>query len=69
VSSSIVNRREDANLRYIGSKLGRAKWSSAFFVFFRLATSSRAQAAPVSLQDLEGAEVVAPFAMPVASVL
>ena len=34
VSSSIVNRREDANLRYIGSKLGRAKWSSAFFVFF-----------------------------------
>lgn len=34
VSSSIVNRREDANLRYIGSKLGRAKWSSALFVFF-----------------------------------
>jgi membrane protein YqaA with SNARE-associated domain len=34
ISSSIVNRREDANLRYIGSKLGRAKWSSALFVFF-----------------------------------
>lgn len=34
LSSSIVNRREDANLRYIGSKLGRAKWSSALFVFF-----------------------------------
>jgi membrane protein YqaA with SNARE-associated domain len=34
VSSSIVNRREDANLRYIGSKLGRAKKSSALFVFF-----------------------------------
>jgi hypothetical protein len=34
MSSSIVNRREDANLRYIGSKLGRAKWSSALFVFF-----------------------------------
>jgi hypothetical protein len=33
VSSSIVNRREDANLRYIGGKLGRAKWSSAIFVF------------------------------------
>ena len=34
VSSSILNRREDANLRYIGNKLGRAKWPSAFFVFF-----------------------------------
>lgn len=34
VSSSIVNRREDENLRYIGSKLGRAKRSSALFVFF-----------------------------------
>jgi membrane protein YqaA with SNARE-associated domain len=33
VSSSLVNRREDANLRYIGSKLGKAKWSSALFVF------------------------------------
>ena len=33
VSSSIINRREDDNLRYIGGKLGRAKWSSAFFVF------------------------------------
>jgi membrane protein YqaA with SNARE-associated domain len=34
VSSSIINRREDENLNYIGSKLGRAKWSSAIFVFF-----------------------------------
>jgi membrane protein YqaA with SNARE-associated domain len=34
LSSSIVNRREDANLRYIGTKLGRAKWSAALFVFF-----------------------------------
>jgi hypothetical protein len=33
ISSSIVNRREDANLRYIGSKLAKAKWSSAVFVF------------------------------------
>src|ERR1700741_2721088 len=33
VSSSIVNRREDANLRYIGRKIGKAKWSSAVFVF------------------------------------
>ena len=33
ISSSVVNRREDQNLRYIGSKLGQAKWSSAVFVF------------------------------------
>jgi membrane protein YqaA with SNARE-associated domain len=34
VSSSIINRREDENLRYIGRKLAKAKWSSALFVFF-----------------------------------
>ncbi|HEX8077371.1 MAG TPA: hypothetical protein VF511_06115, partial [Chthoniobacterales bacterium] len=33
VSSRLVNRREDANLRYIGSKIGQARWSSALFVF------------------------------------
>jgi len=33
VSSSLVNRREDANLRYIGKRLAEAKWSSAVFVF------------------------------------
>ena len=34
ISSSVVNRREDENLRYIGGKIGKAKWSSALFVFF-----------------------------------
>ncbi|HKP03680.1 MAG TPA: hypothetical protein VJU77_10010 [Chthoniobacterales bacterium] len=33
ISSRLVNRREDANLRYIGNKIGKAKWSSAVFVF------------------------------------
>lgn len=33
ISSSLVNRREDGNLRYIGRKIGQAKWSSALFVF------------------------------------
>ena len=33
ISSSLVNRREDANLRYIGGKIGKAKWSSSIFVF------------------------------------
>jgi membrane protein YqaA with SNARE-associated domain len=33
ISSRLVNRQEDANLRYIGNKIGKAKWSSAVFVF------------------------------------
>jgi membrane protein YqaA with SNARE-associated domain len=34
VSSSLVNRREEENLRYIGSKLARTKWPATVFVFF-----------------------------------
>lgn len=33
ISSRLVNRQEDANLRYIGRKIGKAKWSSSIFVF------------------------------------
>jgi membrane protein YqaA with SNARE-associated domain len=33
ISSRLVNRQEDANLRYIGHKIGRAKWSASVFVF------------------------------------
>src|SRR3954451_25235596 len=33
ISSRLVNRHEDANLRYIGTKIGKAKWPSAVFVF------------------------------------
>src|SRR3954465_11259183 len=33
ISSSLVNRREDANLRYIGGRIAKAKWSSSIFVF------------------------------------
>lgn len=33
ISSRLVNRQEDANLTYIGRKIGKAKWSSAVFVF------------------------------------
>jgi membrane protein YqaA with SNARE-associated domain len=33
ISSSLVNRREEENLRYIGRKLAKAKWSSTVFVF------------------------------------
>ncbi|MFL6588684.1 MAG: hypothetical protein ACJ8M4_00780 [Chthoniobacterales bacterium] len=38
ISSRLVNRREDANLRYIGTKIGKAKWSSAVFVFLYTVT-------------------------------
>jgi membrane protein YqaA with SNARE-associated domain len=34
ISTSVINRREDENLRYIGSKLAQARWSAAIFVFF-----------------------------------
>lgn len=34
VGSKIINRREDKNLRYIGSKLGKAAWPAAIFIFF-----------------------------------
>jgi membrane protein YqaA with SNARE-associated domain len=33
ISSRLVNRQEDANLRYIGRKIGKAKWSASVFVF------------------------------------
>jgi membrane protein YqaA with SNARE-associated domain len=33
VSSSLINRREDENLRYIGGKLRHAGWAAATFVF------------------------------------
>jgi hypothetical protein len=33
ISSRLVNHQEDANLRYIGHKIGKAKWSSSVFVF------------------------------------
>jgi hypothetical protein len=33
ISSRLVNRQEDANLRYLGNKIGKAKWSSSVFVF------------------------------------
>jgi membrane protein YqaA with SNARE-associated domain len=33
VSSKLINRREDENLRYIGGKLGQRAWAAAGFVF------------------------------------
>lgn len=63
VSSSIVNRREDANLRYIGSKLGRAKWSSALFVFFYTLTplSTTALFTAVAIARIRPWQILPPF--------
>ena len=33
ISSKVVNRREDGNLRYIGGKISKAGWSAAIFIF------------------------------------
>ena len=33
ISSRLVNRQENANLGYIGRRIGKAKWSSSVFVF------------------------------------
>ncbi|MFL6583973.1 MAG: hypothetical protein ACJ8KU_05605 [Chthoniobacterales bacterium] len=38
ISSRLVNRREEENLRYIGGKLGRAGWKTAVFVFLYTVT-------------------------------
>jgi hypothetical protein len=63
VSSSIVNRREDANLRYIGGKIGKAKWSSALFVFFYTLTplSTTALFTAVAMARIRPWHILPPF--------
>lgn len=63
ISSSLVNRQEDANLRYIGSKLGKAKWSSAVFVFLYTLTplSTTALFTAVAMARIRPWHVLAPF--------
>jgi membrane protein YqaA with SNARE-associated domain len=63
ISSRLVNRREDANLRYIGGKIGRAKWSSAVFVFLYTLTplSTTALFTAVAMGRTEPWHILAPF--------
>jgi len=63
ISSRLVNRREDANLRYIGSKIGKAKWSSSVFVFFYTLTplSTTALFTAVAMARTEPWHILAPF--------
>jgi hypothetical protein len=63
ISSTIVNRQEDANLRYIGSKIGKAKWSSAVFVFFYTLTplSTTALFTAVAMARVRRWHIFVPF--------
>ncbi len=63
ISSRIVNRREDANLRYIGGKIGKAKWSSAVFVFLYTLTplSTTALFTAVAMARTKPWHILIPF--------
>jgi hypothetical protein len=63
ISSSLVNRREDANLRYIGNKLAKARWSSAVFVFLYTLTplSTTALFTAVAAARVQPWHILPPF--------
>src|SRR5947207_1244247 len=63
ISSRLVNRREDANLRYIGGKIGKAKWSSAVFVFLYTLTplSTTALFTAVAMARIRPWHILFPF--------
>ena len=63
ISSTLVNRREDANLRYLGNKIGKAKWSSAIFVFLYTLTplSTTALFTAVAMARTKPWHILAPF--------
>ncbi|HZE58200.1 MAG TPA: hypothetical protein VE031_10130 [Chthoniobacterales bacterium] len=63
ISSRLVNRREDVNLRYIGGKIGKAKWSSAVFVFLYTLTplSTTALFTAVAMARTKPWHILIPF--------
>jgi hypothetical protein len=63
ISSRLVNKREDANLRYIGGKIAQAKWSSTIFVFLYTLTplSTTALFTAVALARTELWHILTPF--------
>ena len=63
ISSSLVSRREDANLRYIGTKLAKAKWTSTVFVFLYTLTplSTTALFTAVAAARVRPWHILAPF--------
>ena len=63
ISSRLVNRREDMNLRYIGTRIGKAKWSSAVFVFLYTLTplSTTALFTAVAMARIRPWHILVPF--------
>src|SRR5438270_1015762 len=63
ISSRLVNRREDANLRFIGTRIGKAKWSSAVFVFLYTLTplSTTALFTAVAMARIRPWHILVPF--------
>ena len=63
ISSRLVNKREDANLRYIGDKIAKAKWSSAVFVFVYTLTplSTTALFTAVAMARTKPWHILVPF--------
>jgi membrane protein YqaA with SNARE-associated domain len=63
ISSRLVNRSEDANLRYIGGTIGKAKWSSAVFVFLYTLTplSTTALFTAVAMARTRPWHILVPF--------
>ena len=63
ISSRLVNRREDVNLRYIGGKIGKAKWSSGVFVFLYTLTplSTTALFTAVAMARTKPWHILIPF--------
>jgi membrane protein YqaA with SNARE-associated domain len=63
ISSRLINRREDDNLRYIGRKLAKARWSSAVFVFLYTLTplSTTALFTAVATARIRPWHILSPF--------
>jgi membrane protein YqaA with SNARE-associated domain len=63
ISSRLINRREDDNLRYIGRKLAKARWSSAVFVFLYTLTplSTTALFTAVAIARIRPWYILSPF--------
>ena len=63
VSSSLINRREDENLRYIGGKLRHAGLAAATFVFFYTLTplSTTALFTAVAVARINPWQILPPF--------
>jgi membrane protein DedA with SNARE-associated domain len=63
LSSTVINRREDENLRYIGERLGRTGWAAALFIFLYTLTplSTTALFTAVGIARVSPWHILPPF--------